>query len=205
MSVRSTESKGRDSRRRKQILHAAERLLKHYGFGKTTVADIAREANVGVGTVYLEFPSKNAIVAELSVQRYQCVLDAMRSAAQGQGSVADRLCAMFEARITRMAAFASEGQHGRDLLRCLCPATQEAEATFRADEEHLVAEFLTRALHKGQLAVAEPVEIARILLKFYDSYSTATSTADRDRELSLAHRLILFGLLPRDQIPRDQK
>src|SRR3954470_12265580 len=65
--------------RREQILKAADRLLRHYGPHKTTVADVAREAGVGVGSVYLDFPSKDALVEELSRSRYRAVLDAMRA------------------------------------------------------------------------------------------------------------------------------
>src|SRR5262245_17349677 len=66
--------------RREQILEAADRLLRHYGPHKTTIADVAREANVGVGTVYLEFCSKEALIEELSQTRHRAVLDAMRAA-----------------------------------------------------------------------------------------------------------------------------
>jgi hypothetical protein len=55
-----------EAERRQTILAAAERLLRHYGPGKTTIAEIAREADVGVGTVYLEFSSKDAILEALS-------------------------------------------------------------------------------------------------------------------------------------------
>lgn len=52
--------------RRKNILDAATRLFRHHGHAKTTMADIAREAGVAVGSVYLDVPSKEAIVEELS-------------------------------------------------------------------------------------------------------------------------------------------
>src|SRR4029079_9279854 len=69
------------ARRREQILSAADRLLRHYGPNKTTVADVAREAGIGVGSVYLEFPSKDALIEELSRARHRAVLAAMRAAA----------------------------------------------------------------------------------------------------------------------------
>jgi len=71
-----------EAARREQILQAAERLLQHYGPQKTTVADVAREAGIGVGSVYLEFPSKEAIVEALSRARYEAVLEAMRTTMQ---------------------------------------------------------------------------------------------------------------------------
>lgn len=44
-----------------RILDEAERLFRHYGFTKTTVADIARELGMSPANVYRFFPSKSAI------------------------------------------------------------------------------------------------------------------------------------------------
>src|SRR4051812_15247688 len=89
-----------DAERRQQILAAAERLLRHYGPHKTTMAEIAREATIGVGTVYLEFPSKEAIICELSTLRHGAVLDAMREAAgKSSARCCDRLRMMLDARV----------------------------------------------------------------------------------------------------------
>ena len=191
-----------DPRRRAQILRAAERLLEHYGFGKTTVADIAREAKIGVGTVYLEFKSKDAIVSELSVQRYRCVLDAMRRAAQGDGDAATRLRAVLDIRIAKLSRYARKGQHGRDLIQCgVCPGIEAVHARFRAEEEDLVTTLLDTAARAGELAADEPRDSARVLLRLYESYSLALSSAPKSaalrREIAAAHELMLAGLLPR--------
>ncbi len=76
---------GGASERRQRILEATERLLRRYGPAKTTVADIAREAEIAVGAVYLEFASKDAIVEELSQGEHRAVMAAMRAAAAGDG------------------------------------------------------------------------------------------------------------------------
>ncbi|HTX92295.1 MAG TPA: TetR/AcrR family transcriptional regulator [Anaerolineales bacterium] len=44
-----------------RILAAASRLVAHYGFNKTTVDDIASEAGVSKGAVYLEWPGKDEL------------------------------------------------------------------------------------------------------------------------------------------------
>lgn len=48
-----------------RILDATRKLLIHYGYDKTTVSDIAQEAGISKGAVYLEFPSKDALVHAL--------------------------------------------------------------------------------------------------------------------------------------------
>jgi AcrR family transcriptional regulator len=51
--------------RKEQILDAAERVLLAQGFAATTVADVADEAGLAKGTVYLQFASKNDLIAAL--------------------------------------------------------------------------------------------------------------------------------------------
>ncbi|MET0591106.1 MAG: helix-turn-helix domain-containing protein, partial [Polyangiaceae bacterium] len=97
--------------RRQQILRAAEKLLGRYGAAKTTMADLAREAGVAVGSVYLEFASKEAIVESLSTEKHRRVMEAMQSAAAGDGTYADRLARVFDARTTVLLRYADEGAH----------------------------------------------------------------------------------------------
>jgi AcrR family transcriptional regulator len=51
--------------RRQEILDAATQLFRERGFDVTTVQAIAGKAGVAAGTVYLYFPSKEAILAAL--------------------------------------------------------------------------------------------------------------------------------------------
>jgi len=58
--------------RRTQILEAAVRLWLRQGFDATAVEAIAREAGLAKGTVYLYFPSKEAVLEE-ALRRYSLV------------------------------------------------------------------------------------------------------------------------------------
>ena len=60
--------------RRQQLLEAAVRLISKQSFDATSVAAIAKEAGVSKGSVYLYFPSKQALLDEL-VKRYSLVGD----------------------------------------------------------------------------------------------------------------------------------
>jgi|SRR5262245_26649732 len=57
-----------DRRREKtrvELLEAAERVIAQKGYHNTRIADIASEADVGLGTFYLHFETKNEIFIEL--------------------------------------------------------------------------------------------------------------------------------------------
>src|SRR5215468_8757844 len=47
--------------REERILDAAAALLVRWGYRKTTIDDVAREAGVGKGTIYLHWKDKNEL------------------------------------------------------------------------------------------------------------------------------------------------
>lgn len=57
----TTPARQARSARYDRLLDAAARLAVRWGFDKTSVDDIAREARVSKGAVYLEFPNKDAL------------------------------------------------------------------------------------------------------------------------------------------------
>lgn len=54
--------------REQRILASASKLFVHFGFDKTTVSDIARDAGVSKGAIYLHFESKEMLLEALIVQ-----------------------------------------------------------------------------------------------------------------------------------------
>ena len=52
---------GSRSRREARLLDAAARLFARFGFDKTSIDEIARDAGVSKGAVYLHWPSKDAL------------------------------------------------------------------------------------------------------------------------------------------------
>ena len=56
---------GQDSRKRRQILDGAYRLFMRQGFDATSMGDIAKEAGVSKGTLYVYFDSKERLFQEL--------------------------------------------------------------------------------------------------------------------------------------------
>lgn len=71
MNIMDTQSEGYspDSEVRQEnvrrILDSAERLFRHYGYSKTTVADIARDLGMSPANIYRFFESKNEILQSL--------------------------------------------------------------------------------------------------------------------------------------------
>jgi AcrR family transcriptional regulator len=190
-----------DAKRRTLILEAAGRLFRHYGPFKTTVADIAREAGIGVGTVYLEFRNKDAILGALSGRRHRRVLEATREAWGDGRPASEALARALTARFEAFLGCADDGAHGADMLACACPAIEEAHRAFVEAERELFAELLDEAASRGDLAIQDPLEDARALLHAYCAFAPPHLFDRRAdalrRDLTRLHRLVLRGLLPR--------
>ena len=62
------------------ILAAAKQLFGHYGYRRTSIDDIAQEARIAKGTVYLYFKSKEEIFRALCQQLLDTVLSAAEEA-----------------------------------------------------------------------------------------------------------------------------
>ncbi|WP_372677531.1 TetR/AcrR family transcriptional regulator [Desulfosarcina sp.] len=58
-------------RRRQQIIVAAKRVFSENGFNKATMEDIAKEAELSPGTLYLYFKNKEELYASLSLRILQ--------------------------------------------------------------------------------------------------------------------------------------
>jgi TetR/AcrR family fatty acid metabolism transcriptional regulator len=65
MRIHSVAEQERIDRRRAQILAAASRVFARQGFHRTTVREVAREAGIADGTIYLYFASKQELLLAL--------------------------------------------------------------------------------------------------------------------------------------------
>lgn len=55
-------SKPKQESRKEEILRVFERLVSRFGLDKVTMQDIAREVGISVGTIYLDYENKEALI-----------------------------------------------------------------------------------------------------------------------------------------------
>lgn len=100
-----------DRRREKtrvDLLDAAERVIARKGYHDTRIADIATDADVGLGTFYLHFKTKNEIFIELIAKGAQSLRGKLAEAKAGFNSPAD----MLRITITTILDAAAESPEG---------------------------------------------------------------------------------------------
>jgi AcrR family transcriptional regulator len=112
------------ARNRRRLLEAAARVFAERGLD-AGVDEIAREAGVGIGTLYRRFPTKDDLIAAVLDDRFETIVAAIEEAA-----AADDPWAALEA---VMAAFAEAAVVHRALLHnlaysgCHAPLVQAAK------------------------------------------------------------------------------
>ncbi|MES2724557.1 MAG: TetR/AcrR family transcriptional regulator [Pseudomonadota bacterium] len=92
MSVRQSQKEAT----RKRVLDAARDLFETRGYEETTVREIARVAEVSVGSVFTTFSSKGDILSQVMADRLDALYAELdRVVPHLRGSTADRLRSMF--------------------------------------------------------------------------------------------------------------
>jgi len=86
----------RDSARRAEILEAAKSCFLRYGYGKTSLDDIAKEAGLSRPLLYRKFANKEAIFSAVYDAVFLAQFDKAVPIAEGRGSKRDRLLRMVE-------------------------------------------------------------------------------------------------------------
>ncbi|MBF8192699.1 TetR/AcrR family transcriptional regulator [Nonomuraea sp. K274] len=143
-----------DARRnRVRILAAAELVLARDGLS-ASVREIARQADVGMATIYRQFPTKEALYEAIVVSRIQALVEEFRELA-----VADDAGAAFFHFFSRLV---EESTHKKMLADALADAGIDVEAgmaELAQEMARVIEPLLTRAQRAGvireDLAMAE--------------------------------------------------
>src|SRR2546427_283102 len=101
---------------RERILIAAFTLFGRYGFRRTSMEDIASEAGLSRGALYLQFRNKEDIFRELAADLHEEALSVAEAALGTQESLSERLRAAVEAKTLRMIEIGHHSPHGSELM-----------------------------------------------------------------------------------------
>ena len=118
-----------------RILNAALRCFARYGYARTNMTGIAKEAGVSRTALYNAYPSLEEVFRALSQRVNEGVRAAVVAAASTPGDLETRLQAVIAARVGWAFDALHLSQHGRELIdakNALCGASgADTEAQFR--------------------------------------------------------------------------
>lgn len=144
-----------DSGRREAILQAALSIFIHYGFRRTSVEEIAREAGISRTGLYHHFHNKEEIFRALAGSLQDRALEeSERIAKIAELDLAERLFAMLQAKLGRFHALFNDTRHGQELIDESNRLCGEEIATAHRRYQQLLASVLEDAETGGALALA---------------------------------------------------
>jgi AcrR family transcriptional regulator len=191
--------------REELILDAAERLLARYGYRKMTIDDLAREAGIGKGTVYLHFRSKEDVVLSHMDRIVNRVMARLRGIAAGDAPPAAKLSEMLVARVmVRFDSVQHFTESISEVLRDLRAAMLQRREGYFEEEAKVLGEVLREGQRAGAFRRHEALATARTLILASNSllpFSLSTQELGKRREVEQAASriadLVLEGLLAR--------
>ena len=192
---------------RESILDATDRLLARFGYRKMTVEDIAAEAGIGKGTIYLHFSSKEEVV----LSHVDRIVDRLKQQhlamiARSKHTALERIRQMLLARVLfRFDSIQHYTQSLNDLLAALRPGLLARRARYFEEEAQIFAEVLTEGRASGEFEIEDALATARALLEATNGllpYSLSTTELGEreevERRTSAIADLLLRGLLSRN-------
>ncbi len=97
MSPRSQElSQEMRAQSRQALIAAARRLFAERGYFNCRISDIARQAEMSQGNMYLYFPSKEALLKAVLAEAFESLGAVMAQAAAGAGTARQKLDALVD-------------------------------------------------------------------------------------------------------------
>jgi AcrR family transcriptional regulator len=120
------------------------------------VDEIAQEAGVGKGTIYLYFESKEKIFDKLQYREAGRILDKMSEAANSASEVVARLHAIILARFRYFDDFVKYHQVDPEIMTNeLRPSSTAVRKDFRKHELELLERVIREGVSMGELEVSE--------------------------------------------------
>ena len=169
------------------ILDATDRLLARFGYRKMTVEDIAAEAGIGKGTVYLHFISKEEVVLSHIDRIVDRLKERLKAIARSDESAAERLRLMLLTRVLfRFDSIQHYTQSLNDLLAVLRPGLLSRRAQYFEAEAQIFAEVLLAGRQQGEFSFDDAHSTAHALLQATNGmlpYSLSTTELGERKEV----------------------
>ncbi|MEX6632888.1 TetR/AcrR family transcriptional regulator [Hyphococcus lacteus] len=148
----------------KQILDAASRRFLHYGYGKTTMSEIAQDCNMSTGNLYRYFPSKLDI-AEMFVRvlRMEQVRKLREVADAPEVAPAKKLRSFFLTKFTLAYERFHDKPKSYELSSELMSSRPKIAIEWENAEGRVLGEILRLGMEDGTFAIDNNAETVKIL------------------------------------------
>jgi len=187
--------------KRAAILRSAWGMIRHYGFTKTTIDDIAKRAGIGKGTVYLYFQGKADIMLALTELTNDRIAAELERIANGPGTPEERLRACLNHRVLTLFDIVHKYPHGEDFIGSMLPEIVERISRYVRAQGALLAGIIREGIEDGAFAAEDPDATGRLLAELFEflapPYYRLKSRRSLERLSNQTLDLVMTGLRAR--------
>ncbi|KAB7894628.1 TetR family transcriptional regulator [Rouxiella sp. S1S-2] len=144
--------------RREQIIRAALDHFRHYGYSKTSVADLAKAIGVSSAYVYKFFESKQAIGEAVCTHSLGQIDDALREISQSDNSAADRLRELFASLLSKSLALFFEERKLHDIAAVAAANHWSSAKNHRAALYSILKHVISEGRESGEFESQTPLD-----------------------------------------------
>jgi len=172
MGIQERKERERE-RRRQQIIVAAKRVFSEKGFNKATMEDIAKEAELSPGTIYLYFKNKDELYASLSIRILQYLNIRLEHVAKQEGiSIEEKIEALKEAMFDvydfdPLVTINMFHLQSSETLRNLSPELLDEIKGLSRSSLGTISDIFQEGISKGIFIDKHPVALADILWSLF--------------------------------------
>ncbi|GAB4530308.1 MAG: hypothetical protein Kow00133_19060 [Amphiplicatus sp.] len=167
----------------RQILEAASRRFLHYGFGKTTMSEIAGDCNMSTGNVYRYFPSKLDIAETFVRVLRREQIEKLRAAIAEPGlTAAERLRNLLKMKFKLAYDRFHDRPKAYELATEVMLARPEVALEWERAEGALIAEVLKSGEEAGEFAPGEHERLPRLIQDVVYRFTTPAVFHEGDFE-----------------------
>jgi AcrR family transcriptional regulator len=186
----------RESAMRARILAAAQRRFEAFGFRRSGISDIAREAGVAAGTVYRYFRNKAHLFLEVFRDLNEGWIAQARAAVSAPGTGAERLARLgpASASLYRERSLLN-AVLSRDTDRVFAPLLEEMRQGVLERTTALMAAVIRDGIADGSIRAVDPEKAALVLFLAGNALFNEP-TRDYQELLPVYVDLVMNGMLP---------
>ena len=185
---------------REQILQAAMERIMHYGYAKTTMAEIARDCGMSAGNIYRFFASKIDI-AEAMARKLNMEINAQNAAlVRGKGTAIEKMRRFHRNAMTTTFEKLDKDAKVLEVAEVLSSERPTFANEEMAQERVYLVQILEQGISEGDFApmenphfIAEMMQSATMKFRYPQLWSRLT-LPKLERELEGVMDIILAGL-----------
>ena len=187
---------------RGKIVEAAKKRFSHFGYGKTTMAEVASDCCMSPGNLYRFFPGKLDIAEAIATEDYERHLTSLRKLAVAPGKdTRQRLHDLLFEELRRTYNKLEKDPRAYEMASVIAHERPEFANWMLSKEREILVDLLEEAERRDEFACADKEHVAEMIqsatMKFrYPQLWSKLNLPALERELEGVLKLLTNGVCP---------